>query len=927
MPDPFFQKKRKRASRTRDEDDGSGDEAVEDLDLRHRYGEVDDGSDAEAAAAETAAEAKVRLARMYLDGLHQRTEEGIDAAEVDRENIAARLHKDVQEHSGHIHIFVAHRIRAPEPRHILAVRGHRAAVTAACGSDGSPVFFSADKSGRIIEWSLRDGRQVAVLPASGTESAPESHTSGAARRRAHARMKGKFPVDANGPKKMHIFEGCIPLSAGEGHTKAVLSLSLSNDGRYLASAGRDKRIGVWYIAPHTTPERARQGAVERTRWLRALTGHKDAVRTVAFRQGSLELFSASYDRTVKLFDVSQLSYIETLFGHQESIMDLACLRAERAVSAGGRERTCRLWKIREESQLVFRGGAKSKMRDLLEGGDLVDTRGKNEVHEGSIDCITMIDDHHFLCGSDSGTISLWSAQKKKPIYTKTAAHGFDESREGPLPRYITSIACLPYGDVFATGSWDGKIRLWALNEQLTSFSFLHTIDAPGVVNSLQLITPAIESVAEYPVEPELWRRRGGLDAPLGPAPTADSTAAADASLVDRNTIQRANGRVIGHKETIAPLLIAAVSSEPRADRWLHTDSPNGVLVVPFFNQDFSCIAVGSQRGYAIANCEPFSQIFSQTDDEPVAQVEMLFSTSLVALVPLSDAPGRSSPRTVKIVNTKRRSTICELHFPSMVLGVHMNRRRLVVVLDTEIYIYDISTMKLLHTVATGPNPAGLCSLSTSENCLFAYATVGSLGSAPGDVYIYDALALEVVTVVHAHKAPIASIALNRDATLLATASEKGTIIRVFSLPSGRLVHHFRRGTYAAHIHSITFSYDSTFVCVTSDSGTVHLFRIEADNRAPEPNAALAHKRKGQLNVADALGSYLPSALTEMWEPARSFAHFKLPTRSHAVAAISASLPIALAATSDGRFFTYGIDLEKGGECILQRQSSLLMDSI
>lgn len=585
MPDPFFQKKRKRSARARDEDGDSGDDAAEDLDLRHNYNEIDDGSDAEAHAAETAAEAKVRLARMYLDGLHERThEDGADAAEIDRENIAARLQKDVQEHSGHIHVFVAERLRQPAREHILAVRGHRAAVTTACGADGAAVFFSADKSGHIIEWSLRDGRQVAILPtASSEESTPYSHTSGAARRRMRAKLRGKMPIDAHGPSRMHIFEGCIPLAPGEGHSDAVLALALSSDGRYLASAGKDIRIGVWHIAPHMTPERMRQGAVERTRWLRALTGHKSAVRSLAFRHGSLELFSASYDRTVKLFDVGQLSYIETLFGHQESIMDLTCLRAERAVTAGGRERTCRLWKIREESQLVFRGGAKSKLRDLLEGGDLVDTReNKNEVHEGSIDCVTMIDDHHFLSGSDSGTISLWSTQKKKPIFTWPAAHGLEHTRDGPLPRYVTSIACLPYGDVFASGSWDGHIRLWALNELLTSFRPLHDIDAPGVVNSLQLFTPAVESPTEYPVDPVLWRRRGGLDAQLAPPSDKESHTAAPSSLADRSTIQHADGRVLGHKETIAPLLIAAVGPEPRADRWLHTDSPNGILVVPLY---------------------------------------------------------------------------------------------------------------------------------------------------------------------------------------------------------------------------------------------------------------------------------------------------------------------------------------------------------
>lgn len=99
-----------------------------------------------------------------------------------------------------------------------------------------------------------------------------------------------------------------------------------------------------------------------------------------------------------------------------------------------------------------------------------------------------------------------------------------------------------------------------------------------MVNSLQLLTPAIEDAAEYPVEPALWRRRGGLDAPLVPSTAPEPTA----SVSGRNTIQSAHGHVLGHKETIPPLLIAAVGSEPRADRWLNTNSRSGALVVPLY---------------------------------------------------------------------------------------------------------------------------------------------------------------------------------------------------------------------------------------------------------------------------------------------------------------------------------------------------------
>jgi len=102
---------------------------------------------------------------------------------------------------------------------------------------------------------------------------------------------------------------------------------------------------------------------------------------------------------------------------------------------------------------------------------------------------------------------------------------------------------------------------------------------------------------------------------------------------------------------------------------------------------------------------------------------MLFCTSLIALVGAADQP-QSSPRKLQIVNTKvgtdeslsdwdwwqtypqRHSMICELLFPSSILAVKLNRKTLVIVLEAEIYIYDISNMRLLHVIETTPNPEG-----------------------------------------------------------------------------------------------------------------------------------------------------------------------------------------------------------------------------
>ena len=87
-----------------------------------------------------------------------------------------------------------------------------------------------------------------------------------------------------------------------------------------------------------------------------------------------------------------------------------------------------------------------------------------------------------------------------------------------------------------------------------------------------------------------------------------------------------------------------------------------------FNQDFTCLSVGSRHGYKIYNCEPFGKYFMKriilswivcvhevmVADGAIAICEMLFQTSLVALVGIGDEH-TMSPRKLQITNTKVKS--------------------------------------------------------------------------------------------------------------------------------------------------------------------------------------------------------------------------------------------------------------------------------
>ncbi|KAF3065040.1 putative WD repeat-containing protein C2E1P5.05 [Daldinia childiae] len=245
----------------------------------------------------------------------------------------------------------------------------------------------------------------------------------------------------------------------QGHIADILCVAASQDGKFVVTGGADKRLIV-YDAKSLKP-------------LRVFTHHRDAVTGLAFRRGTNQLYSASKDRTVKVWSLDELAYIETLFGHQDEVVDIDALAQERCVSVGARDRTARLWKVVEETQLVFRGGS-------------IDKKQKPEIdprslaHEGSMDRVAMIDDELFITGSDNGSLALWSIQKKKPLFILAQAHGLENPLKPteasaeiaptpkvvppPQPRWITALRTLPYSDLILSGSWDGYVRVWRLSD-------------------------------------------------------------------------------------------------------------------------------------------------------------------------------------------------------------------------------------------------------------------------------------------------------------------------------------------------------------------------------------------------------------------------------------------------------------------------------
>lgn len=278
---------------------------------------------------------------------------GFDAAEIDRDLITERLKEDIAAEKGRLYRFIADDFSFDNAV-LTLFRMDGGATTGIAVCD--PYIYTVTRDRYLAKWKL---------PAYPPPPATANKIPGRKPKRVRYVRGGR-----KGDQKF------------EGHTDDIISVAASEDGKFVVTGGRDNKLIVWNSQTLTI--------------LKVFKQHRAAVTGLAFRRGTNELYSSSSDRTVKLWSLNELAYVETLFGHQDEVVDIAALSGERCVTVGARDRTARLWKIVDETQLVFRGGGGS------DGKPRKNKDGSIRHEEGSMDAVAMIDEEHFVTGSDNG---------------------------------------------------------------------------------------------------------------------------------------------------------------------------------------------------------------------------------------------------------------------------------------------------------------------------------------------------------------------------------------------------------------------------------------------------------------------------------------------------------------------------------------------
>jgi mono/diheme cytochrome c family protein len=201
--------------------------------------------------------------------------------------------------------------------------------------------------------------------------------------------------------------------AYSGHRGAVRGLAFAPDGKTFVSCGEDQTLRLWDVATGKEAQR--------------FAGHNDEVTDAVFTPDGRHLVSAGRDRSVRLWDAATGKEECRFTGHTDVVRCVAVSPDGKQILSGGADRTVRLW-------------------DLASGNELSSLPG----HTGTVTAVAFSPDGKLaLSAGQDRTLRLWDVEGRR-------SRGLWEGHTGE----VYSVAFSANGTRAVSGGNDKTVRLW-----------------------------------------------------------------------------------------------------------------------------------------------------------------------------------------------------------------------------------------------------------------------------------------------------------------------------------------------------------------------------------------------------------------------------------------------------------------------------------
>jgi len=183
---------------------------------------------------------------------------------------------------------------------------------------------------------------------------------------------------------------------------------------------------------------------------KSMAGHSECVQAVTLSSDGQFALSASWDKTMRLWDLNTGATARTFQGHTKDVFSVAFSSDNRQIVSGSRDKTIKLWNTLAECKYT-----------------IVD-----DMHTDWVSCVGFSPSAKMPLIVSAGwdkLVKVWNLSNCK-LRTNLVGH------TGVV--YSTSIS--PDGSLCASGGKDGTAMLWDVNEG----KHLYSLDAGGTINAL-----------------------------------------------------------------------------------------------------------------------------------------------------------------------------------------------------------------------------------------------------------------------------------------------------------------------------------------------------------------------------------------------------------------------------------------------------------
>jgi WD40 repeat protein len=269
----------------------------------------------------------------------------------------------------------------------------------------------------------------------------------------------------NNAKLIDFYTGRIHKTL-KGHNGMVISLSFSNDGKFLVTGGVDGKAILWNvetgevvkefefpdkalaifsvdISPDNKLIATSDWAGEIVIWdiasghvLKAMSPHGgNSSIHIKFSANGLYIISAGLDRKLKLIEIDTGEEVRTFTGNTDLVTSINLHPKEDKIITAGRDNTIRVWdfysglqtlKINAHQRGAYSARFDSTGKYIVSGGDdnmvkLWDAKTGTLIasfagHQGAIgDAFLTNENKYIISGSRDGSIKVWSVDEKKEL--------------------------------------------------------------------------------------------------------------------------------------------------------------------------------------------------------------------------------------------------------------------------------------------------------------------------------------------------------------------------------------------------------------------------------------------------------------------------------------------------------------------------------